>query len=445
MFNLDKTPYLLSEDSEKQIKLRLEMIEERVFLLRRNGELNDDTVKNYYGLKRFEQVAESNAIEGSTLSVGETELAVLKGVTITGHDPAYVKDAIALDNALNRLTELAKDKNSVTNISQLHEIHSLLLGDRSGAGMFRNERVFIRGSKHTPPKTWKEIMTQMEEWEKWSIENATLPAPIRAAILHAWLAHIHPYIDGNGRTARAISNLEFIRTGYPPIIIKKKERDRYIESLAESDEGGDIRSFIELIFDRVEGALTGLELSAKQMQGFNPIIEKIRMKQENQLKIWETSIQLLASIIEHQLSTSLEAVNGSCFVKIYESTLELDDYIGVCNGHSVPRSWAFIISLQVPGIPKIEKLAYVGHRSNHMYNAMNQEGGPSLYWSSKNPNGFPKWLSDGSNSPFAIELTTKIGIGDDWYALKHNNQMTPISTTELAKKISEALIDEAMS
>lgn len=439
MFNLENTPYLLDQKSEEQLKEKLSYLEERISLLRRNGALTDETVRNYYGEKRFEQVTESNAIEGSTLSAGETELAVLKGVTITGHDPAYVRDAIALDKALMKLTELAKDKDAPTNILQLHNIHQLILGERQGAGIFRDVRVTIRGSKHTPPKTWQEIISQMETWQQWSIDNATLPTPLRAAILHAWLAHIHPYIDGNGRTARAITNLELIRAGYPPIIIKKKERERYIDALGESDEGGDIRSFLELIFERLEGALTGLELSAKKMQSFSPALEKIRINQQNQLQIWETSVKLLASIIEHQLNTQLDAVKGSCNFRIFESPLDLDDYIEVCGGHSVSRSWAFILAVSIPGLPSIERLAYIGHRSAKIHQHLNREGGPSLYWSKKNPTGFPKWISDDA-PPYAKELTTRIGNGDEWYILTQNDQIETLSTTELASKITHSLI-----
>ena len=125
MFNLKATPYILDETASAQVKARLEAIEERVSLLRRNGTLTEQTVRDYYGEKRFEQVAESNAIEGSTLSAGETELAVLKGITITGHDPAFTKDAMALDRALTRITEIARDTTYPTNIQQLHEVHAL--------------------------------------------------------------------------------------------------------------------------------------------------------------------------------------------------------------------------------------------------------------------------------------------------------------------------------
>lgn len=442
MFNLEGTPYLLDAAASAQVRVRLQSIEERVALLRGTGVLSEQTVKDYYGEKRFEQVAESNAIEGSTLSVGETELAVLKGITITGHDPAFAKDAMALDRALTRITELARDTRHPTDIPQLHEVHRLLLGDRPGAGLFRKERVTIRGAKHTPPKTWEQIMSMMEEWQKWSGENATLPAPIRSAVLHAWLTHIHPYIDGNGRVSRAIGNLELIRAGYPPIIIKKKERDRYIEALAESDEGGDIRSFLELVFDRVEGALTGLELSARKRQGFNPVVERIRQMQEKQLYIWETGVKLLASIVGHRLTQLLEPVGGTASVRLYDSPLDLDDYLEVCGGRSVARSWAFTVRIEIPGVSRLDKLAYIGHRSNKLHQALNREGGPSIYWSSKNPANFPKWLTDGENSPFAMELTAKAGNGDEWFARLSDDSVLKVQTTDLANRIAQALVNQ---
>jgi Fic family protein len=265
MFGLEDTPFPLDPEASEQIADRLRTIEERVVLLRRAGTLNDETLRDYYGEKRFEQVAESNAIEGSPLSAGETELAVLKGVTVTGHDPAFTRDAIALDRALTRISELARERSTPTDIRQLNEVHALLLGDQPGAGMFRNERVMIRGARHVPPRTWKEVMDQMERWEAWSKAHADVPAPIRSIVLHAWLTHVHPYRDGNGRTSQAIGNLELIRQGYPPVIIKRKERARYIEGLSESDDGGDIRAFAELLLDRVEGALGGLSIATRPL------------------------------------------------------------------------------------------------------------------------------------------------------------------------------------
>jgi len=106
-------------------------------------------------------------------------------------------------------------------------------------------------------------MRGMENWENWSAENSDLPAIIRATVLHAWLAQIHPFIDGNGRTARAITNLELIRAGYPTIIIHNKDRDRYIDALAKADESGELIEFFNLM---VAGASEALNWFAKDIK-----------------------------------------------------------------------------------------------------------------------------------------------------------------------------------
>ncbi|WP_438750000.1 Fic family protein [Pararhizobium sp. O133] len=439
MFRLDATPYTLPASVEHEIKQKLDAVEDRVSLLRRKDVLTQKTLRAYYGEKRFEQVAESNAIEGSTLSAGETELAVLKGITITGHDPAFIRDAVALDRALNRVVEIAQG-GSPTDIEQLLEIHGLLLGDRPGAGMFRSERVRIKGAQHTPPRTWGEVMAQMEVWQQWSVANADAPAPIRAAVLHAWLTHVHPFIDGNGRVSRAIGNLELIRAGYPPIIIKKVERDRYIDALGESDVGGDISGFIDLIFDRIDGALTGMERSAAKEQGYSPVVARLVRLQEQQMKIWNTGLSLLASMLEHNLTSSLEVVHGTCSLRQYGALTDVQDFASLCAGRSVSGTWAFSLFLEVPGFPRLEKLAWVGHRSGAMSRHVG-EGGPSIYWSRRNPVGFPKWISHGSSSPFATEITSRLGHGDDWISLSAEG-FKEMPTTAIAKNISDALLEQ---
>jgi Fic family protein len=443
VFNLDETPYSLKDGTAQEVLERLKSIEHRVVLLRKEGALTPETIRHYYGEKRFEQVAESNSIEGSTLSVGETELAVMKGITITGHDPAYVRDAIALDKALSRVVELARLGSPTTDIDQLLEIHRLLLGDRPSAGNLRTERVRISGSEHAPPKTGEAVRSAMTAWETWSASNPELPAPIRAAVLHAWLTHIHPFTDGNGRTSRAVSNLELIRAGYPPIIIKKKERHRYIQALSESDQGGDIRSFLDLIFDKVDGALTGLEISAKKQQGYDAAVAAVRHKQEQNLKVWQSGLTLLASMVDLRLGAQVEQLGGQFHLKTFENPLDLEDYVELCAGRSISGGWAFLVSVSIPGFPQMERLSYVQHRSALMYQYLAGEGGPAIFWSVKNPDGFPKWKPAFENSPFALELTSRNGSGDDWVARVLDGSFMRLSTTQVADKLSEALLAQA--
>lgn len=266
--SLDGSPYSLEETGGRVWQEAAE-IHERVDKLREQGRLSEQTLRAYFGDTRFRQIAESNAIEGSTLSVEETELAVMKGVTITGHDPAYTKDAVNLSKALDRMVELAGDGSPAT-LDQVKELHTLILGEAPGAGLFRSQPVRIAGSAHRPPVSWRDVMSAMEDWETWSVSNKNSRALPRAAVLHTWLTRIHPFTDGNGRTARAVMNLELIRAGLPSIIIRRKDRLRYCEALAESDLGGGLGPVFELILARTEDALRDLERRETGFEGRDP-------------------------------------------------------------------------------------------------------------------------------------------------------------------------------
>ena len=433
------SPYVLTKASEMQLVDALRSIEERVALLRNAGKITDETLQRYYGSKRFELVAESNAIEGSTLNVGETEIAVLKGITLTGHDPAFVRDALALDAALSRVAELAKLKQP-TDIEQLLEIHALVLGDRPGGGKFRSEPVKIRGSDHAPPKTWNDVMSQMEDWEKWSLANLDTAAPLRAAVLHAWLAHIHPFIDGNGRTARAISNLELIRAGYPPLIIRKKERHRYTDALSQSDSGGDIASFMELIIERTVGSFDGLERAATERQGFDPLQQKIRKQQDLRLEVWRRSVDLLSSRIELNLAEKLVDPSIKINKDDFGGIADLEDFLTLCDSKPIGRSWAFRFSIRIGGVGQYAFLSFIGHRSYQMLDPLKGEGGPSLYWSIYDEQYERKWRQVSAEAPFFKEATIALDQGDNWIAIKSEGTVERLSTADLADNVATGIV-----
>lgn len=444
MQELHNTIYSLEASASEKLASHLRKLHERVDLLRGQGHLTPDTLQSYYGAKRMEQVAESNALEGSTLSVGETELAVLKGATLTGHNPRFVRDAIDLDAALRRLAELARDS-SPTNVEQLQEVHGLVLGKRPGAGIFRRERVRIAGAKHVPPKTWERVMAAMESWESWSLANPSTSPLIRGTVLHAWLAHIHPYIDGNGRTARAVTNLELVRGGFPPIIIKKKDRPRYLEALATSDEAGDLGPFFDLVLSREEGALRGLELAARKAQGYDPAGAKIKRAQSQRLQIWNRSVELLYDMLLHELESTVGPHAGEISGHVYPDSLELDDYIDLCSGRAVSRSWCFRLKCSLPGLGGVERLAWAGYRSESMRDALpsSDGGGPSLFWSAPNPAGYPPWIKAWTDAPSFVEMTTVSGRGDDWYVLDADEQPRRMTTSQAVEGLARGFIDLA--
>lgn len=438
--SLEGTPYSLAPAGQVELARRIDELQQRVELLRSVGTLSATTLADYYGERRFEQVAESNAIEGSTLSVGETELAVLKGMTVTGHDPGFVRDAIALDRALMRLSELAKLAEP-TDVMQVKEIHELILGDRSGAGEFRSVPVRISGSEHRPPGDWRGVMDDMEAWETWSRLRAGISPVLRSAVLHAWLAHIHPFTDGNGRTSRAITTLELIRAGFPPVIFRKKERARYLKSLAESDEG-DLGSFLELVCERLDGALLGLERSAAKKQGYDREIAELRKLQTRSLAIWNTSVRLLFEMLLARLERRAAGVGFRITAELFMDSLDLEDYVELCSGNPISRSWCFRLDLSGPGIPTVSRLAWVGFRTHELRAALPSRDsfGPALFWSSPNPDKYPRWKREVEGAPGLVEATIREGDGNAWIVRDTAGRVYELGLAEVVDRIEKGMM-----
>lgn len=178
----------------------------------------------------------SNAIEGSTLTLAETKLILETGLTIGGKtlrehfEVINHRDAIAYVEALTQSKEV---------ISAFHvrQIHQLVLAhiDDENAGRYRHLPVRIIGTDLQPPEAWQ-IPQQMTDWERWMDGPALALHPVeRAALAHHRLAAIHPFIDGNGRTARLVMNLLLLRDGFPPTVILRSHRSQYYRVLARAD------------------------------------------------------------------------------------------------------------------------------------------------------------------------------------------------------------------
>lgn len=436
--SLDGSPYSLEETGGRVWQKAAEL-QERVDVLREQGQLSERTLREYFGDTRFRQIAESNAIEGSTLSVGETELAVMKGVTITGHDPAYAKDAVNLSKALERMVELAGD-GSPTTLDQVKELHALILGEAPGAGLFRSQPVRIAGSDHRPPVSWKDVMSAMEEWESWSVSNKNSRALPRAAVLHTWLTHIHPFTDGNGRTARAVMNLELIRAGLPSIIIRRKDRGRYYEALAESDLGGDLGLISELILARTEDALRDLERRATKIEGWDLARAKLRKAQEGQVAIWNNAVRLLFSLVEDTLGAALDE-SSEVSTRWYHDELLLEDYAALENDDPAGNSWLYRIDVKVPLLGARRWLAWTGYRSHEMKNELGIGAGPSIFWSIPDPSGFRQWTLAYSESPGVEEFTLQLPNVDRWIGRLTDGRIERIVPSEMARKIAQAVIE----
>lgn len=162
-----------------------------------------------------EYTFESNRIEGNTLSLQETAMVIAEGITISGKSVREHLEAINHFEAVGFLRELVQTEHHLKekHILQLH--HLVLRGiDKQNAGKYRTVPVRITGSSHIPPEPFL-VAPAMEAMFDWYNESQNRLHPvILAAEMHERLVTIHPFIDGNGRTARLVMNFILLQHGY---------------------------------------------------------------------------------------------------------------------------------------------------------------------------------------------------------------------------------------
>lgn len=203
----------------------------------------------------------SNAIEGNTLTINETKV-VLEGITVGGKSMREHLEVINHRDAISYVEDVVHKEEPFSEW-QIKNLHRLVLKgiDDGYAGVYRDQQVFISGAVHTPPPPFK-IQEQMEALMTWYDGDAQNLHPIvRGAMLHAIFVGIHPFIDGNGRTSRLLLNLELMKSGYPPIIIRVENRLAYYNALDNAHTTEDYEDFVELVEKEVEASLD-LYLSA---------------------------------------------------------------------------------------------------------------------------------------------------------------------------------------
>ncbi|MDE6759817.1 MAG: Fic family protein [Lachnospiraceae bacterium] len=172
----------------------------------------------------------SNAIEGNTLTLRETDL-VLKGLTIDKRPLKDHMEAVGHKEAFEFVSELVKDNVTISE-RIIKQIHYLVLADKKeDRGVYRRIPVHIMGSYHEPVQPYL-IEPKMEQLLHDFAENNE-HIVTKLARFHIEFEGIHPFIDGNGRTGRLLVNLELMKAGYPPIDIKFTDRIAYYDAFDE--------------------------------------------------------------------------------------------------------------------------------------------------------------------------------------------------------------------
>ncbi|MBU1487550.1 Fic family protein [bacterium] len=227
-------------------KNRIEEADELKRELDNHRPLPANTLKQLKEYYRVGLTYSSNALEGNSLTETETKIVLEDGIAIGGKPLRDHYEAVGHSEAYDLVYELAKGKTITENdILDLHRIFYFRLDPRS-AGAYRRVKVIITGSDYFPPAPGeiKELM------ERFAGDMPRLRKKYHAleysAILHKELAEIHPFIDGNGRTARLLMNLALLQAGYTITIIPPILRGDYLAALEKAHKG-DNRPFINFI------------------------------------------------------------------------------------------------------------------------------------------------------------------------------------------------------
>ena len=169
----------------------------------------------------------SNAIEGNTLTLRETDL-VLRGLTVDSKPLKDHLEAVGHKDAFDFVRELVKE-NVPLSEHNIKQIHYLVLADKKqDRGVYRRVPVHIMGAHHEPAQPYL-IEPKMEQLLQ-AYKDDTEHIITKLARFHIEFEGIHPFIDGNGRTGRLLVNLELMKAGYPPIDIKFKDRMKYYDA-----------------------------------------------------------------------------------------------------------------------------------------------------------------------------------------------------------------------
>jgi len=174
---------------------------------------------------------ESNAIEGNSLTLKDVAIVIFEKETIPGKLLREIDETRNHRDAIDLLFR-KKIKMTHQSIIKIHKLLMRAIGEQLGYKKLPN---FILGSpvKTSPPEKVYDDMTELLQWHQ---KNSSKMHPLQlAALFHGRFLKIHPFADGNGRVARMLSNAILVNNGYPPIIVRKTNRTKYMETLRAFD------------------------------------------------------------------------------------------------------------------------------------------------------------------------------------------------------------------
>lgn len=316
---------------------------------RRDKGLDPDLQQKLKKQLLISQVYNSNAIEGNKLSLRETEL-ILNGLVINDRPFKDEVEAKSLANATEYLHSLIDGREPLTKRTLL-EIHGLILADipNHEGGRFRTSEVQIKDSKHTPP-SFLTVQSHIDLLFQWMNRNShKYPPLVMASILHHWLTWIHPFSDGNGRTARLFLDFYLLQKGYPEVIVKISDRDEYYNSLIAADNGN-ITRLTELFSEKIrqtvniyEEFINESERQKAWKDKYKEISEVNYVKAKEtysfEYEVWKNQISVFKALLKESISEIKDYLpNLELSVKEYD-LLSFSQYLDILEDRRVTNTW----------------------------------------------------------------------------------------------------------
>ena len=235
------------------LEKQLERIHEKKRELDKKRPIPSYVLKSIKESLSIEWTYNSNSIEGNTLTLQETKMVIEDGFTIKGKSLREHFEVVNHQEAIEFVESLASNE-YVLNKLDILSIHHLVLQkiEKDFAGKYRTSGVRISGANFVPPNALKvdEFVGELIDF----VNDSEVDILIRSAIFHHRFVWIHPFFDGNGRTARLLLNLILMKSGFPPAIILKNDRKKYYDALNQANNQ-DYSKLVLLILQAVERTL----------------------------------------------------------------------------------------------------------------------------------------------------------------------------------------------
>lgn len=263
----------------------------------------NELLEPYTRATRAELVTESNRIEGYVWDPSDVRRVIADNLPLLGGSEHALTEIVKADRklyevlGLYRAHELADawwQSAESPRASHIRELHRVILGGVHGSGAYKQFANEISGRsdhKTTDPIDVPREMARLADW--WS--TAEGDPLLTATVVHAWLAHIHPFSDGNGRLARVLANLELTRNSYAPLILSAAgDRGEYYDALKESDDG-DILPLYELF----EKAIRRQSKTMARVSYLEEIIDdRLLVDETYRFQLWSAALATFTTLLE---------------------------------------------------------------------------------------------------------------------------------------------------